>query len=362
MLDSGTSQTQLEDVYAVAIRQRDWRALHDEIVAVGKQIVCLEAREIDLLLEAEETLLYRHMGFPTIYAYIEAVRDYSHHVATERMRVAHELPELPGIREQFRAGDMAWTSVRELTRVATSKTEGAWLDAVEGKTSTDVQQMVRGKGKGDLPTDPVDPKKLKYRIILEDVSAEAFMMHQQAVTALADARGTSVSHDDIARAYATAVLEPPIVTKGKRRKPRYRIGITTCRECKAAHRVGAGMEIPIGPQVLETALRDAEHIGDLEKDERPRRITKGIPKRTQEQVLLRDKECCTVPTCRNRRKLHIHHLKWQSHGGTHELSNLLLLCGGHHKLLHDAVLSITGKAPDDVVFDLPLDRMRIREE
>ncbi len=157
MLDGGSSQaeqlqTQLEDVYAVSVRERDWRTLHDEILSVGKQIVCFEAREIELLLEAEETLLYQRMGFPTIYAYIEAVRDYSHHVATERMRVAHELLELPGIREQFRAGDLAWTSVREVTRVATKATEGAWLDAVEGKTSSDVQQMVRGKGKGDLPT------------------------------------------------------------------------------------------------------------------------------------------------------------------------------------------------------------------
>ncbi len=362
MFDGGSVQTQVEDAYDVAVRARDWRTLHDAILSVGKQIVCLEAREIDLLLEAEETRLYRHMGFPTIYAYIETVRDYSHHVATERMRVAHELLGLPGIREEFRAGELPWTSVRELTRVATRQTESTWLDAIDGKTSTDVQQMVRGKTKGDLPGDPVDPKKLTYRIVLEDVSAEAFMMHQQAMTALANARGASVSHDDIARAYASAVLEPPAPTMGKRRAPRYRIGITTCRDCKAAHRVGAGMEIRITPQQLEAALNDAEHVGDLERHEPPRRTTKGVPKRTHDKVTMRDKDCCAVPGCRSRRNLAIHHLLMQSLGGRHEVWNLLLLCAGHHTLLHDGVLSISGRAPDDLVFDLPLDRMRALAE
>ncbi len=285
---------------------------------------------------------------------------HSHHVATERMRVAHELLELPAIREEFREGQMPWPSVRELTRVVTRETEDAWLDAVAGKKCADVQQLVRGKSKGDLPTAPVDPSKLKYRIVLDDVSAETFLMHQQAVTALANARGAAVSPDDIARAYATAILEPPAPNTGKRRKPRYQIGITTCRDCKIAKRVGAGLEIEIAPDELEVALRAAEHIGDLDDDEPGQRATRGIPKRTRDKVVLRDKECCVVPGCRSRRNLDFHHLRMQSMGGTHEVWNIVLLCGGHHDLLHDHVLSIRGRAPHDLVFDLPMDRVAER--
>ncbi len=363
MLDGGASQTeQLEthrdEVYALAVRERDWIRLHEDIVSVGKEIASLEAREVELLLEAEETRLDRRMGFPTIYAYIEAVLGHSHHVATERMRVAHELLELHGVRDRFRAGEMPWTSVRELTRVVTPQTEGVCLDAVAGKTSTEVQQLVRGKSKGDLPTTPVDPKKLKYRIILEDVSAEAFMMHQQAVTALADACDASISHDEIVRAYASAILAPPAPASGKRRTPRYQIGITICRDCKIAKRVGAGMEIALSREELEVARADAEHIGDLENDEPGQRATKGIPKRTQDKVVMRDKGCCIVPGCRSRRNLHFHHLVMQSLGGKHQVWNIAQLCGAHHKQLHLGIISITGRAPDELVFDLPLDRVR----
>ncbi|MBL0216885.1 MAG: DUF222 domain-containing protein [Myxococcales bacterium] len=252
-------QSQLADAYAVTCRERDWIKLHEEITSIGKQIVCLEAREVELLLEAEETKLYRRMGFPTIYAYIEGVLQHSHHVATERMRVAHELLELPGIAEQFRAGELAWTSVRELTRVATGKTEDAWLEAAEGKLSTEVQQLVRGKSKGDLPTDPVDPKKIRHRIVLDGISQEGMMLFKQARNAAADANGASCTDDELVRALAAAMLEPAAGDPGK---PRHQIATTTCRACKQSHRVGAGMEIAVSPAELERVRCDSEDIGD----------------------------------------------------------------------------------------------------
>ncbi|MBL0216637.1 MAG: HNH endonuclease [Myxococcales bacterium] len=343
-------QSQLADAYAVTCRERDWIKLHDEITSVGKQIVCLEAREVDLLLEAEETKLYRRMGFPTIYAYIESVLQHSHHVATERMRVAHELLELPGIAEAFRAGELAWTSVRELTRVATGKTEDAWLDAAEGKISTEVQQLVRGKSKGDLPTDPVDPKKIRHRIVLDGISEEGMMLFKQARNAAADARGASCTDDELVRALAAAILEP---AGGDHGKPRHQTATTTCRACKQSHRVGAGMEIAVSPAELERVLCDSEDIGDLDREEPGRKLQKSIPAATRRKVFVRDKCRCIVPGCRSTRFLEAHHIRPRSEGGGHELRNLGLLCDAHHVLLHEGVISIRGTAPDHLVFDLP---------
>ncbi|MBL0218197.1 MAG: HNH endonuclease [Myxococcales bacterium] len=344
-------QSQLADAYAVTCRERDWIKLHEEITSVGKQIVCLEAREIDLLLEAEETKLYRRMGFPTIYAYIESVLQHSHHVATERMRVAHELLELPGIADQFRAGELAWTSVRELTRVATRKTEDAWLDAAEGKLSTDVQQLVRGKAKGDLPTDPVDPKKVRYRIVLDGLSEEAMMLFKQARNVAADVQGATCTDDELVRALAAAMLEP---AAGDPDKPRHQIATTTCRACKQAHRVGAGMEIAISAADLERVRCDSEDIGDLEREEPGRKLQKSIPTATRRKVFVRDRCRCIVPGCRSTRFLEAHHIKPRSEGGGHELRNLGLLCDAHHLQLHEGVISIRGFAPDQLVFELPL--------
>ena len=170
-----------------ADRERAWMRLHRELKAAFQQRVALEAREVELLLEADETRLYRRLGYTSIYSYIEGELGHSHHVATERMRVGYELRDLPQLADLFRAGELPWTSVRELTRVVTARTEDAWLDAIEGKRVDQVQQLVRGKGKGALPDDPVDPAKIRYRIVLENVSAEAYAMHRQARIAAAEA-------------------------------------------------------------------------------------------------------------------------------------------------------------------------------
>ena len=59
----------------------------------------------------------------------------------EQMRVAYELIDLPGLAAEFREGALPWTSVRELTRVVTRKTEDVWLDAIEGKRSGDASKI-----------------------------------------------------------------------------------------------------------------------------------------------------------------------------------------------------------------------------
>jgi hypothetical protein len=41
----------------------------------------------------------------------------------------------------------------------------------------------------------------------------------------------------------------------------------------------------------------------------------------------------------------VHHLLPRAHGGTHEMSNLALLCAGHHRALHAGLIVIEGSAP-----------------
>ena len=39
-----------------------------------------------------------------------------------------------------------------------------------------------------------------------------------------------------------------------------------------------------------------------------------------------------------------------AHGGTHDPANLIVMCSGHHTLHHDGLLTVTGRAPDEVTF------------
>ena len=46
--------------------------------------------------------------------------------------------------------------------------------------------------------------------------------------------------------------------------------------------------------------------------------------------------------CRSSRNIEVHHIVARADGGSHEHENLLLLCGGHHDMLHEGKLTITG--------------------
>ena len=349
MFENGAEPIMFDGPLLVQQREDGYQRLHAEIVSVGQQITALEARECDLFFDAAETGLYRRMGYATIHAYIQGVRGYTHHTASERMRVAYELLDLPQLHDLFNAGELPWTSVRELTRVVTPKTEDAWLDAIEGKRTDEVQAMVRGKSKGDLPTDPIDEKKLRYRIVLEDLTPEAYAMHKQARIAAAEANGGTCTDSELVMTYAKGVLAPAAVPD-EPGKPPFQIAVTTCRNCKASHRIGPGMEFELTPEEVARAECDAELIGDLER-EGPERLQTTIPTGTRRKVLVRDRFACTYPGCRSTRFLEAHHIRHRAEGGGHELWNLTLLCDAHHTQHHEGVISVAGRAPDQLVFE-----------
>jgi hypothetical protein len=90
---------------------------------------------------------------------------------------------------------------------------------------------------------------------------------------------------------------------------------------------------------------DADLIGRLD-DESPVRVTSTVTPRMRRHVFARDKDGCCVPGCRSARNLDLHHVEFQSHGGTHNAANVCCVCSSHHRQLHAGKLVITGCAPN----------------
>jgi hypothetical protein len=56
---------------------------------------------------------------------------------------------------------------------------------------------------------------------------------------------------------------------------------------------------------------------------------------------------------------HAHHVLFRSAGGGDEPSSLVTLCAAHHQRgVHTGLIHIAGRAPDRLVFELPLGRFR----
>ena len=65
------------------------------------------------------------------------------------------------------------------------------------------------------------------------------------------------------------------------------------------------------------------------------RRSREVPVDLRRALRLRDRHC-RFPGCHRTRHLHAHHVWHWADGGPTDLANLLLLCGFHHRFVHDA--------------------------
>jgi hypothetical protein len=76
----------------------------------------------------------------------------------------------------------------------------------------------------------------------------------------------------------------------------------------------------------------------------------------RQRVFARDRHRCQVPGC-SRAAVHQHHVEFRSQGGSDDDSNKLSLCASHHLFgIHEGRMRVTGKAPDELVWEFGLRR------
>ncbi len=288
-----------------------------ELRAIAKQRQQLLARQASLLVRAEELELWRAFGCVTFFEYLERFCDLQPRTAREYIRVARALSRLPLMRAQLDAQHIVYSTARELTRIATPKTEEEWLLAVAGMTPREVEEAVAGHELGDGPNDPKDPDRM-VNLILE-VRASTFALYVAARTRYADARGEQVTDDEL----ALEAFGRPSDTRdtNDHGSPPYQVAITTCRACAKSFQIAGGRELEVSAATAAQAHCDARDLGDLEADTVPRATTSVSP-RTRRRVLARDLFTCRVPGCRSQRHLDVHHVVLKSHGGSNKASNL----------------------------------------
>jgi len=328
-----------------------WREAHDRLVGIAKRRAGLDVEEAKWLLIARREQVHVPLGFGSFLEYIERTLGYRPRTAIERLRVAEELEKLPATRELLASGGISYSAVREMSRVAEPHTERAWLDVVVNKTMREVEAAVARHKKGDLPSDPAEPRLEPRRLCLE-LDAEAYALFLQARRCLEEETGSSLDDSALIAAMCGRVLrDGGDAASGSDRAP-YQIALTTCDQCQRTTQDAAGQVIEVGPEVLELARCDAEHLGRIDAAT-PARAKSDVPPATRRLVVQRDHHRCSVPGCRNSRDLHIHHVKPREHGGDHALSNLTLLCEPHHRAFHAGRLVIRGTAPHHLRFEHP---------
>jgi hypothetical protein len=316
------------------------RALRD----IAHRRAALDADEARWLREAESARLWTALGMVSMLDYMERVLGYSPRAACERLRVSRALGELPVLAEALRHGELSYSALREVTRVATPETEGAWCAAARGQNLRTLEELVATHKRGDFPSDPGDPD-LRPRVVRFEVSPATFARLREARAALDTERGERLDDDR----FVAALCELALGEQSPSGRARHQIATTVCERCAQGWQTGGGVRVPVGADVVARAECDAQHLGSLTADT-PARASQDVSPKTRRFVWTRDHGQCVVPGCRSARNLEIHHLVHRRAGGSHEPSNLCLLCDAHHAAHHAGTLHISGTAPGRLVF------------
>jgi hypothetical protein len=96
-------------------------------------------------------------------------------------------------------------------------------------------------------------------------------------------------------------------------------------------------------EVVEDAAGDVVGVGRMSREPSAWMVR---------QIRHRDREC-RFPGCGARRFTEAHHVVWWRHGGRTELSNLVLICSFHHRLVHELGWRIRREADGQVEWFLP---------
>jgi uncharacterized protein DUF222/HNH endonuclease len=285
---------------------------------------------------------YEAYGCRTLAHYLELVCGVTRIAARERIRVAFALEHLPGIAEAFAAGELSYSKVLAVARVATAESDAEWLAAARTHTAEELETMAARstpdeEGRRRLYMQPVN--RLVTRMVIE-LPADEMEILNRALDRIREEAGGKLAMSEALVFLAADSLagDPGPVSTADR----YTVVVHAGADGTVWTETANG-PAPLKPAVVErllcdTTIRLAREEGDGNIFLSRRHRT--IPIVTRRAVELRDGRRCRVSGCKHRLWLDVHHLEEYAKGGRHRLANLMLLCRYHHRMYHEGHLRI----------------------
>ena len=326
----------------------DWKRVHVEFERIAKKRAALDREELALIREAIRIALWRHVGATSIREYLENVCGYGPHVASERVRVAEALDGMPALELALDAGELSYSAVRAITRIATNRTEDEWIAACRGKNQRQIEELLAEREVGDRPDTLRKPdlraKDRTYRGITPATEAALELARRR----LQEELGERLDDNQLLAMLAERVCSG----SAPRKRAAAQIAVTVCPSCQVGRQLAGNRQIALRPEELARRYCDAEWIDVTGKQRAVQDVTPAL----RAKVMMRDHAKCRVPGCRAAANIEVHHIIPWNAGGTHTMENLLCLCDGHHVAHHRGDISIEGPAPTATIVNIAAQR------
>jgi hypothetical protein len=326
-----------------------WQVAHAALLEISRERAGLDFEEGRWLVAAYRAEVHRRLGYGSFPEYAERLFGYKPRVTYEKLRVAGALEQLPELSRGLREGELSFSQVRELTRVATPETEKTWAESAKNRTCRELEKLVRGRRPGALPDSPAEPELLR-QVLRFEVSSETFACFREAVAKLRREAGEHLDDDATLLLLARHVLGGPIDDG----RASYQVALDICEDCQRARQSADGEEVEVSSTIFDMARCDAQllpktHVGTTPESS-PVRATQEVPPATRRAVLRRDHHRCRVPGCEHATWVDVHHVWPRAAGGSHDANNLVTLCGAHHRAIHEGTLQVEGSSDAQLEF------------
>jgi hypothetical protein len=280
-------------------------------------------------------------------------------------------------------GELTYSKVRVLTRVATPELEEDLVEMARQATAAQLERIARAYGRAMNTEDA--HRIFERRYLSYEWERDGSLSIRGSLTAEDGAlllRALEVGREAIRETFADGgSAEPPIerrepinadalvlmaegiLAKGPDGRPtgeraQVIVHVDGCaltgnqtgpRRCEVED--GA----PIAPETARRLACDASQVTVIDTEKGPRTVSRRartVPAHMRRQLSARDNGC-RFPGCTHRRWVDNHHVQHWAKGGETVPENLVQLCRRHHRLVHEGGFTVERTRDDEFVFRNP---------
>jgi hypothetical protein len=359
----------------------------DRVVVLYAEITAASREFLRALAESDRHGDWAEEGFASCADWLAWRIGITRHTASEKVRVARALESLPLISEAMSKGELSFSKVRALTRVADAESEIELLAFARAESAASVERLVAGWKTLDRAGEE-KAERLRHRmrrfsvfpdgegmyVVRGTVTPEVAAVLMRAIEAAGDALFATTATDERPepaqrRADALGLLAERALAAGfggerapvsGSRAERYQVMLHVERESLSETEepgmceLGDGTRVPAGTarrlacdaSVVEvTRGADGAVLG-------VGRRSRTVPTALRRALEVRDRGC-RFPGC-GLRFTDGHHIVHWADGGETSLKNTMLLCRRHHRYVHEDGWKVMSDAEGKAIFFSPL--------
>ncbi|MGI8462196.1 MAG: DUF222 domain-containing protein [Solirubrobacterales bacterium] len=349
--------------------------LEERIAGLAAEIFAATRHWLHLIAEFDRRGAYEQWGMSTCSQWLSWRCGIAERAAREHVRVARALGELPKIDATFAAGEISYSKVRALTRVASGEDETELLELAGSATAAQLERLVRAyRGvleperaelafkerffnwsweedgslsfSGRLPAEGGAVLMRAIEAAGDRLRDDAFHEENGSAEPVRSAGGEQIlvtNADAVVAMGESALCSPGAVRSGGER---YQLVVHIEPSVLTGESADGRCATDDGSRLAaETARRlacDAGIVPIVERGGRALSVgrrTRSIPAAIGRALRARD-DGCRFPGCANKRFVDGHHLEHWANGGETCLENLVSLCRRHHRLVHEGGFTV----------------------